>query len=119
MFAQGRRPAVVIPAKDAARARAALVRAGYESHTGARYRRAGEIQAFTSELPNGRHVHVQEVRWKGGRIAYFAHTEPATGLAHIWSALTDGANYSDGARKLRAAFRAAGFRHVKGSARGA
>jgi hypothetical protein len=109
MFVQGKKPALVVPAEDVERLHMALRRAGYHPHTGHRYQRRGEVHAWAADLSGGRHIHVQEVAWNGGR-ALFAHTEPASGLAHVFSAVTDGANFAAGSRKLRADLRAQGWR---------
>jgi len=111
MFRQGKHPALVIGPERLLALQNALRRAGYAPHRGARFERKGEIAAWTRDLPDGRHVHLQEVAWTKGRIALFAHTEPATSnlLAHAWSALTDGANFSAGARTLRADLRRVSF----------
>jgi len=109
MFRQGKKPAVIFAESAQHRARRALERAGYVPHTGMRYERRGEICAWSKDLPGGRHVHVQEVRWRDGVIALFAHTEVKSGLGHVLSALRDRANYSAGARTLRRDLTREGF----------
>jgi hypothetical protein len=109
MFAQGKKPTLLVPLAELERFRMTLRRAGYYPHTGHRYQRDGEIQAWTAELPESRHIHVQEVGWTRGHVAVFAHTEPAHGLLHAFSALTDRANYAAGSRKLRHDLKANGW----------
>ena len=108
-FKQGRRPTVVVSREHRRAFRGALLASGYEPHGGARVQREGEVQAWRAELPGGRQVHVQEVETEGGDVEVFAHTEPAGGLGHAVSALTDGASYSGGARVLRADLRRRGW----------
>ena len=114
MFKQGRRPALLVAPKDLGRFHALLTRAGYEVHTGPRFERKGEVGAWTTELEGGRHVHVQEVLRtdRKGRpmIAVYAHTEAASGFAHLLSALTDGHSFAAGSRKLRRDLRTYGWR---------
>jgi|SRR5579863_320637 len=113
MFKQGQRPALVVAPKDLPRFHALLTRAGYEVHTGARYERRGEVGAWTADLEGDRHIHVQEVlrHDRRGRpmIAVYAHTEAKAGLAHIFSALTDGHSFAAGSRKLRRDLRTYGW----------
>lgn len=109
-FAQGTHPALTLPTSEAQRLHMVLRRAGYEPHMGSRYLRKGELRAWTAPLRGGRHIHVQECAWTSGRLALFAHTEPASGLLHAWSAVTDGANFAAGSRKLRADLTANGWR---------
>lgn len=110
MFVQGKRPALLVPVSRLEAFRARMRRAGYRPHLGHRVQRSGELGAWTRSLPSDRHVHVQEVAWSKSSVAVFAHTEPAGGLRHVWSALTDGANFPAGARTLRQDLRAAGWR---------
>ena len=108
MFRQGQKPALVVPMLDIERFRMALRRAGYYPHTGHRYQRECELQAWTAPLRGGRHIHVQEVQ-RPTHIDVYAHTEAAHGLLHAFSALTDGANYAAGSRKLRGDLRIHGW----------
>lgn len=109
MFRQGKKPALVVPFTRLDDLRVVLRRADYHPHTGHRYQRDGELEAWSSDLPANRHVHVQFVS-RDRDVAVYAHTEPARGLAHVLSAVTDRANYAAGARKLRADLRRHGWR---------
>lgn len=115
MFVQGKRPTLLVARGESLeRFRMAMRRAGYAPHTGHRYMREGEIGAWARDLPSGRHVHVQEVSWTHDRVAIFAHTEPADGIAHVISAIFDKANYPAGARTLRTDLRRHGFTCTSG-----
>jgi len=97
-----------IPYGDLARLRAALRRAGYHPHTGARFERKGELEAWARDLSDGKHVHVQVAVARDG-YQVFAHTEAASGLGHVLSALTDGHSFSAGSRRLRQDLKEEGF----------
>jgi hypothetical protein len=109
-FKQGRRPCLVLSPDLHRSFRGTLLKSGYTFHTGPRTTRSGEIQAWVAPLPNGRQVHVQEVRRRNGNIAVFAHTEPeGYGLAHGIAAFFDRASYSGGGRALKADLRRDGW----------
>lgn len=109
MFKQGKKPALVVPDARLGALRSALRRAGYAPHTSSRWVREGEIEAWTLPLADARQVHVQLVARRGGRVAVFAHTEPASGPAHWISAVMDRADFASGAKRVRADLRAARF----------
>jgi len=100
-FKQGKRPCLVLDASDVRGFRGTLLSKGYKPHTGLRTIRAREQQAWVAPVGRDRQVHVQEVRRANGRIAVFAHTEPAGyGLRHAVAAILDRASFSGGARVL-------------------
>ena len=108
---QGRKPCVVVGARDHRRLRGTLLNMGYQFHRGLRSRRPGEIEAWLADIGRGRQVHVQEVKRRNGGIAIYAHTEPASGtMAHAVSALLDGASFQGGSRVLRADLREDGWK---------
>jgi hypothetical protein len=100
-FKQGRRPCLVLEREDVRSFRGALLALGYRFHAGLRSTRRGETQAWLADIGRGRQAHVQEARRSDGRVAVFAHTEPAgVGLRHAISAALDRASFSGGARVL-------------------
>jgi hypothetical protein len=99
-FKQGVEPCVVVDRRHLRKFRGVLLSSDYKPHTGLKYRRDGEVQAWIRPIGRGRQVHVQEVRGRGGEIEVYAHTEPATAVEHAFSAILDGASFSGGAKAL-------------------
>jgi hypothetical protein len=117
MFIQGKRPALILSGTpeelrvQIERAVAALSAEGYVKHGGLRVTRRGELLALRNCFyPGGSEEnrrtqyqnHVQLVAMPDDTVAIFGHIEPyGHGVAHLYSAVLDKADFAAGARMLR------------------
>ena len=123
MFRDGKKPALVVPAKRLSALIAMLRRAGYAPHVGRRVIRKDERLALRKAFRvrgQGRQCHVQ-ILCDGDHqapVCLFAHTEPDSGdtatmkdvVKHGIAALTGRVSYAAGARMLMRDLKRAGYR---------